>query len=139
MKLHNPSGTKKRNKKRLGRGTGSGSGKTSGRGTKGQKSRTGFNIPQRFEGGQTPLIQRLPKKGGFKSFRPKPVIIKTSQLDKLFSEGELITPKNLGEKGLIEISRKIPKIKILFDKPLSNKLKTQDILLSKKAQKYIEK
>ena len=52
--------------KRLGRGLSSGKGKTSGRGTKGQKSRSGYNIPRRFEGGQTPLVQRLPKMKGFK-------------------------------------------------------------------------
>lgn len=63
--------TETRKAKRVGRGVGSGKGKTAGRGTKGQKSRSGYNIPLRFEGGQTPLVQRLPKKKGFKSLRQK--------------------------------------------------------------------
>ena len=59
-----PSGINK-DRKRVGRGAGSGHGKTAGRGTKGQKSRTGGNVPPRFEGGQTPLQQILPYKRGF--------------------------------------------------------------------------
>jgi len=56
-------------KKRVGRGVGTGKGKTSGRGTKGQKSRTGYKIPRLFEGGQTSIIARLPKAKGFSSSR----------------------------------------------------------------------
>ena len=56
----------KKTAKRLGRGISAGGGKTAGRGTKGQKSRAGHNIPKRFEGGQTPLSMRLPKLRGFK-------------------------------------------------------------------------
>jgi len=59
-----PSGINK-DRKRVGRGAGSGHGKTAGRGTKGQKARTGGNVPPRFEGGQTPLQQTLPYKRGF--------------------------------------------------------------------------
>ena len=55
----------RKKKKRVGRGTGSGRGKTAGRGTKGQKSRSGYKLPVGFEGGQTPLKMRIPKKKGF--------------------------------------------------------------------------
>ena len=88
--------------KRLGRGHGSGKGKTSSRGHKGQKSRTGFNIPNRFEGGQTSLIQKLAKTRGFKSLNKKAVIIKFDQLTNSFASGDVISPKTLFEKKLIE-------------------------------------
>lgn len=68
--------------KRVGRGIGSGKGKTAGRGTKGQKSRTGYKIPRRFEGGQNSLISRLPKKKGFKR-RNDTVALTVGQLARL--------------------------------------------------------
>ncbi|QJC36549.1 50S ribosomal protein L15 [Enterobacteriaceae endosymbiont of Donacia simplex] len=70
MNLNNLFSKIKKNKKRLGRGIGSGKGKTSGRGHKGQKSRSGYNINKSFEGGQSPLHRRLPK-FGFKSKKKK--------------------------------------------------------------------
>ena len=67
MKLHDlrPAKGSKKPRKRVGRGDSSGSGKTAGRGTKGQKSRSGGNIPPYFEGGQLPLVKRLPRMRGF--------------------------------------------------------------------------
>ncbi|QJC36959.1 50S ribosomal protein L15 [Enterobacteriaceae endosymbiont of Donacia vulgaris] len=70
MNLNNLCSKIKKNKKRLGRGIGSGKGKTSGRGHKGQKSRSGYNLNKSFEGGQSPLHRRLPK-FGFKSKKKK--------------------------------------------------------------------
>ena len=96
--------------KRLGRGLASGKGKTSGRGTKGQKSRSGYNIPARFEGGQTPLTQRLPKVRGFKSRQQKPVVFNIYRLEKYFKAGEIVSPKTLLEKGLIRKNDKLVKI-----------------------------
>lgn len=128
--------TIKKTKTRLGRGTGSGKGKTSGRGTKGQKSRSGYNIPNRFEGGQTPIIQSLPKVGGFKSFNKKPLIIKLSQLDKNFSIDEVVTPEILYSKKLIHKSDK-QKVKILFDKPIKKKFKIKNCSFSKNAEKFL--
>jgi large subunit ribosomal protein L15 len=75
MELENLFGRIAKDKKRVGRGIGSGKGKTSGRGTKGQKARTGGNIRPGFEGGQLPLSQRLPKLRGFKSRNAKPITI----------------------------------------------------------------
>lgn len=99
-------------KKRVGRGTGSGKGKTAGRGTKGQKSRSGYNIPRRFEGGQNSLISRLPKSKGYKN-RPrknKPIAIRIDKLAKIFFPGEIITKKNLALKKIISFRRQRVKI-----------------------------
>lgn len=101
MKLHNlPKLVKKT--KRHGRGIAQGLGKTAGRGTKGQKSRSGFNIPAGFEGGQTRLYRRLPKKRGL-GFNPKqkPQAVTLSMLEKNFEAGERVSVRSLKKKGLI--------------------------------------
>ena len=115
--------------KRVGRGLASGKGKTAGRGTKGQKSRSGFNIPRTFEGGQTPLVQRLPKIKGFKSKNIKPQIINIAVLEKKFNDGDTVNFKSLIEKKLI--SNKKLSVKILGSK-LTKKLKFQQVILTKK-------
>ncbi|MBM2820773.1 MAG: rplO [Candidatus Berkelbacteria bacterium] len=130
MQLHELVKIQSRAKKRLGRGHGSGKGTTSGRGTKGQKSRSGYNIPRRFEGGQMPWIQRLPKKRGFKSRNIKPEIVKLSLIDKNFKSGDRIEPKILFKKGLIRNLR-LP-IKILVDKKIENVYSWRGIVLTKK-------
>lgn len=101
-----------KNKKsiRVGRGI-SGCGRTCGRGHKGQKSRTGYKIPHRFEGGQTTLIQKLPKIRGFKMNTLKTPSIKYSLLINKFTAGETISPQSLYERKLIK--DKCRKIKIL--------------------------
>lgn len=83
---------------RVGRGIAAGKGKTAGRGTKGQKSRTGKGRRPGFEGGQNPLMQRLPKLPGFKSFRPKVEQVYTGQLNRL--TGGLADNFSLSEAGL---------------------------------------
>lgn len=90
-----------RPRKRVGRGEGSGTGKTAGRGQKGQKSRTGGAIRVGFEGGQTPLIQRMPYKRGFTNpFKVQYEIINLSDLEKLDTSAEL-TPESMLAMGLI--------------------------------------
>ena len=81
MKYHELTVTKKKTAKRVGRGISAGQGKTAGRGTKGQSSRTGGKHRPGFEGGQTPLMQRLPKMRGFTSHRVKTENVYTGQLD----------------------------------------------------------
>ncbi|MFA5926831.1 MAG: 50S ribosomal protein L15 [Patescibacteria group bacterium] len=98
-----------KSRKRVGRGLSAGQGKTAGRGTKGQKSRAGHNIPNRYEGGQSPLSLRLPKLPGFKSFRPKAAIISLDQISGAFKDGETVSKASLVEKGLIS-PREIVKI-----------------------------
>lgn len=100
MKLSALPGLGRRRVKRLGRGHGSGKGKTSGRGVKGQKSRSGYNLPRRFEGGQSSFIQRLPKIGGFTSPHPT---IPTIRIDRILAktDAKRITPKLLLELRLL--------------------------------------
>lgn len=97
-----------RNRKRLGRGPGSGTGKTAGRGQKGQKARSGGQIHPRFEGGQMPLIRRIPKRG-FKSVnRREYQIVNLRELVKV--EGDDVSPETLKEAGLIRSLKKPVKI-----------------------------
>ncbi len=83
MKYHELQSTANKSSRRVGRGIAAGQGKTAGRGTKGQRSRTGSSRRPGFEGGQTPLMQRLPKLPGFRSIRPKSEIVYTEQLNNL--------------------------------------------------------
>ena len=128
-------------KKRLGRGIGSGKGKTSGRGHKGQKSRSGVAVKS-FEGGQMPLYRRLPKRG-FKSFLKKNVaILNLSSLQKYY-ENKILDFKNpidlkiLKEKKLI--NKKFEKLKILWNGEIKNKINIIVNSSSKQAQAKIEK
>jgi|SRR5882724_10811134 len=102
MKLHEikpaPGSTKRR--KVVGRGRGSGHGTTAGRGGKGQTARTGSSIPAWFEGGQMPLIRRLPKRGFTNIFKKNYAIINIEILDR-FESGQEVTPALLVSQGLI--------------------------------------
>ena len=100
MDLSNlPASTERKARIRVGRGVGSGLGKTSGRGQKGQKSRTGGGVRRGFEGGQTPLYRRLPKRG-FKNFNGKTYTeVTLSMLNK--SEATDVTPDTLLAEGII--------------------------------------
>lgn len=102
MKLHElspaPGSTQKT--KRLGRGTGSGLGKTSGKGHKGQNARSGGGVRPGFEGGQMPLIRRLPKRGFTNNWRKVYTTINVSDLDRL-ENGTVVTAELLKSKGMI--------------------------------------
>ncbi|MCX6812640.1 MAG: 50S ribosomal protein L15 [Candidatus Berkelbacteria bacterium] len=104
---------------RLGRGISAGGGKTAGRGTKGQKSRSGHNIPRKFEGGQTPLSMRLHKLPGFKSLQKKATVISLDLINRKFSDGETVEAKTLIEKKLIMIGERF---KVLNSGKLSKKV-----------------
>lgn len=104
MKAHDlrpgPGAHKKR--KRVGRGTGSGKGRTSGRGTKGQNSRTGGGVPLTFEGGQLPLVKRLPKMRGFNNrFKVEYIPVNLDMLDARFDANANVEPASLFEVGLL--------------------------------------
>ncbi len=106
-----PAPGSKKARKRVGRGNGSGHGTYSGRGCKGQKSRAGYKIRPGFEGGQLPLIKRLPRKRGFVNiFRTEYTAV---NLDKLntFESGSEVTPEKLVAAGVVK-SLRFP-IKIL--------------------------
>lgn len=131
MKLHELKNNIVKNKsaKRVGRGISAGGGKTAGRGTKGQKSRSGHNIPRKFEGGQTPLVMRLHKLPGFKSHKPKAVVVSLDDISKFYKNGEVVSAATLEEKGLIVRG---DKVKIL-DGELKVKVTIDDVSASKSA------
>lgn len=102
MKLHEikPARGSTKRRKVVGRGRGSGHGTTAGRGGKGQTARTGSSIPAWFEGGQMPLIRRLPKRGFTNIFKKNYAIINIEILDR-FESGQEVTPALLVSQGLI--------------------------------------
>ncbi|MEK7460862.1 MAG: 50S ribosomal protein L15 [Patescibacteria group bacterium] len=105
MKLHELTAPVRKTKRRVGRGLSAGQGKTAGRGTKGQRARTGFKLPRRFEGGQSPFIMRLPKKRGFRSVHKKAVTVQINQVLIAIPKGR-ITPGALLKAGLINKQEK---------------------------------
>lgn len=116
-------------KTRVGRGIAAGQGKTAGRGTKGQKSRSGYNIPRKFEGGQTPLYLRLPKVRGFtKSLTHRHVvnqIVDRAQINKHYKDNEVVSPETLLEKGLIKTTE--TPVKILGKEALTIKVTFENV------------
>lgn len=130
MQLHQLPKINKDKKSRVGRGISAGQGKTAGRGTKGQKSRSGYNIPRRFEGGQTPLIARLAKAKGFTSRTTKPAVLNIARIEKHFNDGDEVSFKTLKEKSII--SNTSNGIKILGPGKLTKNLKFRDVKLTKK-------
>lgn len=105
-----PTPGSKRARKRVGRGNSSGHGTYSGRGSKGQKSRAGYKIRPGFEGGQLPLIKRLPQKRGFVNiFRTEYSIINIDKLN-IFESGSEVTPEKLLAAGLVKSLRQPIKI-----------------------------
>ncbi len=138
MKLENLPKTKEyKSIKRVGRGPGSGMGKTSTRGEKGQKARSGASIPVWFQGGQTPLFRRLPKRGfNNKQFETKYACINLSDLDKFFNEGEVVTPEILKERGIIK--KELSGIKVLGNGVLTKKLTVKANRFSSSAITKIE-
>lgn len=128
-------GAKKR-KKLLGRGPGSGHGKTSTRGHKGQRARAGRDFYLGFEGGQSPLVRRIPKRG-FTHIKKHPYQLVNLDDLKDFPEGSLVDAKALREKGLINDNRGL--IKILADGDLTVALSVQANKFSQNAIKKIEK
>ena len=99
MKYHELIAAQGKAKKRVGRGIASGQGKTAGRGTKGQGARAGSTKRPGFEGGQNPLMQRLPKLPGFKSHRSKATNVYTGQLEQF--AGKTVDTQLLSDRGLI--------------------------------------
>jgi len=121
--------------KRLGRGVGSGLGKTSGKGHKGAKARSGGGKRPGFEGGQMPLVRRLPKRGFYNPFRINYVAINVDRLE-VFEDGMTVTPVELIEYGII---KKIDDgIKIMGSGELTKKLTVQAAKFTATAKEKIE-
>jgi large subunit ribosomal protein L15 len=126
----------KKPRKRVGRGPGSGLGKTSGRGEKGQKSRSGYSRRFGFEGGQMPLTRRIPKRGFTNIFRVDFQVINLRDLERLFADGDAVTPASLKEKGLLRRSGQ--PVKVLANGELTKKLKVEAHGFSAAARARIE-
>lgn len=116
MKYNDLLVAKAKSPKRVGRGIAAGQGKTAGRGTKGQNSRTGSSRRPGFEGGQNPLMQRIPKLRGFRSSRTPAETVYTSQLDAL--KGKVVDNASLAEAGLV--SNAFTRVKLLVSGELSS-------------------
>ncbi len=137
MKLHEltPAQASK-NCKRIGRGNGSGNGKTAGKGHKGQKARSGSGIRIGFEGGQMPLMRRIPKRGFNNIFATKYAIINVSDLNK-FKDGTVVDTELLKAAGLI--NKEYDGVKILGNGEITSKVTVKAAKFSQTAIEKIEK
>jgi large subunit ribosomal protein L15 len=134
--LHPAKGSTHR-KKRLGRGPGSGLGKTSGRGEKGQKSRSGYSMKIGFEGGQMPLHRRLPKRGFTNIFKKKWIEVSLTALEKAFAANDEITPELMHHRGIIKKAKH--DIVVLGNGEVSKAIKVSAHRFTKSAREKIEK
>ena len=137
MKLHEMTYTEgaRRERKRIGRGHGSGHGKTSGKGQKGQNARSGGGVRLGFEGGQTPIFRRLPKRG-FTNFNRKEYAIVNVESLNVFENDTVVTPELLIETGLVK--KELDGIKILGQGELGKKLTVKANKFSGSAVSTIE-
>ena len=139
MKLNNmaPAEGAKTQSKRLGRGIGSGHGKTSCKGHKGQWARSGGGVRPGFEGGQMPLVRRIPKRGFNNVFKKEYSIVNVSDLE-VFDNGTVVTAELLIEKGVL--SKVEPYgLKVLGNGTLTKKLEVKANKFTKSAAEIIEK
>ncbi len=138
MRLENlPKTAELRKTKRVGRGPGSGMGKTSTRGQKGQKSRSGVSIKPWFQGGQSPIYRRIPKRGFNNSnFATRYATINLSDLNKFFNDGDVVSEEILKERGIIKKS--LAGIKVLGNGNLEKKLTIKANRFSSAAVSKIE-
>ena len=137
MKLHelSPVPGSKRDVKRIGRGAGSGQGKTAGKGHKGQKARAGRGFRAGFEGGQMPLVRRVPKRGFNNIFASQMSIVNVSDLD-MFESGAVVDTETLIAKGLVK--KALDGVKILGNGEISKKLTVKAAAFSAGAKSKIE-
>ena len=121
--------------KRVGRGIAAGQGKTAGRGTKGQKSRTGSSKKPGFEGGQTPLMIRLPKLPGFRSTRTRAEVVYTGQLE-VFG-GKIVDAETLAKAGLVTSA--FVRVKVISKGELTKKVTVKAQAISASALEAVQK
>lgn len=140
MKLHNlsPAPNSRKKEKRVGRGIGSGMGKTSTRGHKGQNSRSGGGVRPGFEGGQMPLVRRVPKRGFNNKWREEYLTVNISKLN-AFENGATVTAEDLLERGLIKYKDNNKGLKVLGDGELKVALTVKAAKFSKSAEEAIVK
>ena len=136
MKLHelHPAEGSVKNRKRIGRGPGSGTGKTSGKGHKGQNARSGGGVRPGFEGGQTPLFKRLPKRGFTNVNHKEYAVVNVEDLN-VFENETVVTIENLQEKGLVK--KVYDGVKVLGNGKLDKNLTVKANKFSKTAEAAI--
>src|SRR3972149_2716359 len=128
---------KRKKKWIVGRGESSGSGKTSGRGHKGQKARTGVSFRPYFEGGQMPLIRRIPKRGfNNNQFKKQYALVNLTDLN-TFNDGEVVDVAKLKSTGIID--KELDGVKVLADGELNKKITIKAHKFSKNALEKIKK
>ncbi len=127
--------TKNRLRRRLGRGPGSGQGKTAGRGHNGHKSRSGYSRHPAFQGGDLPMIRRIPKRGFNNRYALTVVSVNVGRLAEEFAAGEEINPQTLQQKGIVK--RVHDEIKILGDGTVDKALKVSAHRFSESAKEKI--
>ena len=137
MKLHElqPAAGSRKERNRVGRGQGSGNGKTAGRGSKGQKARSGGGVRLGFEGGQTPLFHRLPKRGFQNINRKEYAVVNLETLNR-FEDGQEVTAAVLVEAGIVKNEK--DGIKVLANGKLERKLTVKANKFSQAAKEAIE-
>ena len=138
MKLHelSPAPGSVKDVKRIGRGHGSGQGKTAGKGHKGQKARSGGGVRPGFEGGQTTLARRIPKRGFNNIFRTEYATVNVSDLEK-FVDGTVVDAELLKASGLIK--KELDGVKILGNGELTKNLTVKAAKFTAAAKEKIEK
>jgi large subunit ribosomal protein L15 len=128
---------KYKRRKRVGRGIGSGHGKTCGRGHKGQGSRAGYSVHPTFEGGQMPLVRRIPKRGFNNRWAQTVAVVNLHDLEKKFDNGDEVTPETLKAKNLAK--GRYDLLKVLADGELTKSLIISAHRFSRAATEKIEK
>lgn len=134
MQIHELKVAKRKERKRIGRGGKTGT--TAGRGSNGQKSRTGASVDPLFEGGRSTLLERMKKVRGFKSIHPKEHTVTLAALERVLSDGDVVTRALLVEKRLVDKKALLHGVKILATGTLTKKLSLgDDVLVSETAKK----
>ena len=136
MEIHNLGpAVEKKSRNRVGRGIGSGNGKTAGKGHKGQKARTGGKIRRGFEGGQTPLYRRIPKRGFNNIFSTEYATVNVSDLER-FEDGIVVNMELLVKEGMVR--KELAGLKVLGNGTLTKKLTVEAKKFSNAAKEKIE-
>ena len=136
MEIHNLGpAVESKSRNRVGRGIGSGNGKTAGKGHKGQKARTGGKIRRGFEGGQTPLYRRIPKRGFNNIFSTEYATVNVSDLER-FEDGTVVNMELLVKEGLVR--RELAGLKVLGNGTLTKKLTVEAKKFTNAAKEKIE-
>lgn len=130
-----PAAGSRKKRKRVGRGPGSGHGKTSGKGNKGQKSRQGYSRRRDFEGGQMPLVRRIPKRGFRNIFGTEFAVVNLDRLG-AFQDGSTVGPEELLARGVLK--KTLDGIKVLGRGDLDRRLTVRAHRFSSEAKRKIE-